>query len=114
MNSPIARFLVFSAALAFGACARPLAMNTLAAGVAAAGEDRWDEAVRHWEQALERDPDSAAAHNNLAVAFEKQGAIDEASREYQAALRLDPSNPAINDNYRAFKARLEAGGRKGP
>jgi len=108
---PSGVLLVFllAVALSLAACARPLGPGPLEAGVAAAQDDRWEEAVRFWEQAVARDPASAAAHNNLAVAFEKRGAFDEAGREYEAALRLGPSNPAIRDNYRAFKARLEAG-----
>jgi Tfp pilus assembly protein PilF len=106
--------IVLPALLAFGACARPLASGALSAGVAAAREDRWDEAVRYWRAALEQDPDSAAAHNNLAVALEKQGAWEEAGREYDAALRLDPANAEIRVNYESFKSRLEAGRKKGP
>jgi Tfp pilus assembly protein PilF len=114
MNRQIAPLVVLIPLLWLGACARPLATEPLAAGVAAASEDRWDEAVRYWKKALEQDPDSAAAHNNLAVAYEKQGAFDEAGREYEAALRLAPANAEIQVNYGAFKARLEAGRRKGP
>ena len=96
-----------------GACSRPLATGPLAAGVAAATEGRWEEAVRFWEKALEERPGSAAAHNNLAVAYEKRGAFEEAGREYEAALRLDPGNAAIRENVDAFKLRLEAGRKKG-
>jgi Flp pilus assembly protein TadD len=89
-----------------GACARPLATGPLAAGVDAAREGRWDEAVRHWTNALEQDPGSAAARNNLAVAHERRGAWEDARREYEEALRLDPDNRTIKDNYEAFKERL--------
>jgi len=101
--------LVLSVLLAFGACARPLATGALTAGVAAAGEDRWEEAARYWAQALERDPGSAAAHNNLAIAYEKQGAWEKARREYEEALRLDPGDLAIKENYEAFQVRMESG-----
>jgi Flp pilus assembly protein TadD len=114
MNRQIASLVVLVALLFLGACARPLATGPLAAGVAAACEDRWDEAVQYWKKALEQSPDSAAAHNNLAVAYEKRGAFDEAGREYETALRLAPANAEILLNYEAFKARLEAGRRKGP
>ncbi len=106
--------IVLSGLLALGACARPLASGALTAGVAAACEDRWDEAVRFWKAALEQDPDSAAAHNNLAVALEKKGAWEEAGREYDEALRLDPANAEIRANYESFKSRLEAGRKRGP
>jgi Tfp pilus assembly protein PilF len=105
----ISRLLLLSALLTIGACARPLAKDPLAAGVAAAREDRWEEAVQYWKQALEHGPDSAAIHNNLAVAYEKLGAFKDAGREYEAALGLDPSNSEIKENYESFKLRLEAG-----
>jgi Flp pilus assembly protein TadD len=106
--------VVLAAGLALGACARPLAPGSLTAGVAAACEDRWDEAVGYWKAALENDPRSAAAHNNLAVALEKRGDWEEAGREYEAALRLDPANAEIRANCESFKSRLEAGRKKGP
>jgi Tfp pilus assembly protein PilF len=101
--------LVLFASFSCAACARSLVTAPLNAGVVAAGEERWDEAVRYWKTALEQDPESAAAHNNLAVACEKRGAFEEAGREYEAALRLDPGNALIKANYESFKARLEAG-----
>ncbi len=97
-----------------GACARPLASGALTAGLRAAQADDWEEAFRLWTAVVERDPGSAAAHNNLAVAFEKKGAWDEAAREYETALRLDPGNPEIEANARAFRSRREAARGKGP
>jgi Tfp pilus assembly protein PilF len=98
-------------ALIFGlaACARPLATRPIKAGVTAARADDWETAVRHWTEAVRQDPGSAAARNNLAVAYEKRGDWDAAGREYREALRLDPDNRAIRLNYEAYKARLEAG-----
>jgi len=106
--------LLLAALLSFGACARDLATRPLSAGVEAAGEDRWDEAVQYWQKALAQDPDSAAAHNNLAVAYEKRGAWEDARREYEEALRLQPANAEIKANYEAFKVRLDAARKKAP
>jgi type IV pilus assembly protein PilF len=106
--------LALSLVLAFAACAQPLATAALTAGVAAARQDVWEEAARHWKAVLERDPGSAAAHNNLAVAHEKQGAWEEARREYEEALRLAPDDKAIKENYEAFMARLASGRGKRP
>lgn len=109
---PLAAILVLAALSA--ACARPAARGPLATGVAAAIEGRWDEAVRFWTAAVEQDPRSAAAHNNLAIALERQGDWEGAGREYDEALRLEPENPEIKANHESFRLRLEAGRKKGP
>jgi type IV pilus assembly protein PilF len=114
MRRQIVRPLVLSLIIAFAACARPLATGALTAGVAAARQDGWEEAARHWRAALERDPGSAAAHNNLAIAYEKLGAWEEARREYGEALGLAPEDRAIKENYEAFMARLASGRGKRP
>jgi Tfp pilus assembly protein PilF len=113
MNRLVLLFAVVALILAGWACSRPLERGPLAAGVAAAEEGRWDDAVRSWTEAAERDPGSAAAHNNLAVALEKKGDWDAAGREYEAALRLEPASAEIKANYGSFKLRLEAARKKG-
>ncbi|HOW85987.1 MAG TPA: tetratricopeptide repeat protein [Candidatus Aminicenantes bacterium] len=114
MKRSILALTVAGALCAAAACARPLASGALTAGITAAQNDDWDEAFRQWTAAVGREPGSAAAHNNLAVACEKKGAWDEAAREYETALRLDPQNPEIKANYESFLARREAARRKGP
>jgi Flp pilus assembly protein TadD len=114
MNRSFLLLAVIGVLVSSGACSRSLEQGPLAAGVAAAEDGRWDEAVRHWTAAVERDPKSAAAHNNLAVALEKKGDWDGAGREYEAALRLAPASAEIKANYGSFKLRLEAGRKKGP
>ncbi|RPJ00687.1 MAG: tetratricopeptide repeat protein [Candidatus Aminicenantes bacterium] len=114
MKRQLAPPLVISLVLAFAACARPLATGALTAGVAAARQDGWEEAARQWKAVLERDPGSAAAHNNLAIAYEKQGAWEEARREYEEARRLAPDDKAIKGNFEAFMARLASGRGKRP
>jgi Tfp pilus assembly protein PilF len=94
--------------LGLAACAHSPATRPIKAGVTAARADDWEAAVRHWTEAVSQDPGSAAARNNLAVAYEKRGDWDAADREYQEALRLDPDNRAIQLNYEAYRARLEA------
>jgi type IV pilus assembly protein PilF len=99
--------LAVVALLAAGSCARSPASGFLAAGLASARQDAWEEAARQWALAVATDPGSAAAHNNLAVAYERQGDWDAAEREYGEALRLAPDEPTVKANYAAFKARLE-------
>ena len=89
-------------------CRPPRISPALAAGIAAAQADNWEEAVRLWQSVLEKEPGSAAAHNNLAVAFEKKGAWEKARKEYETALAFDPDNLIIKDNFERFKARQDA------
>jgi Tfp pilus assembly protein PilF len=100
--------LVFLSLPLAAACRLPLASRTLMNGVTAARADSWDEAVILWKNALAQNPGSAAAHNNLAIAYEKKGAWEEARKEYEAALGLVPDNPTIKDNFERFKSRREA------
>jgi Flp pilus assembly protein TadD len=43
-----------------------------------------------WADVAAKRPDSARAHVNLGVAYERRGMLDEAVAEYRRALRLDP------------------------
>lgn len=100
--------LVLAGLIALSACARPPVRISLDAGIEAARAEDWEAAVRFWTEAVAKDPRSAAAHNNLAVAYEKRGDWEAAGQEYQEALRLDPDNRRIRTNYESFRARLDA------
>jgi Tfp pilus assembly protein PilF len=78
-------------------------------GIWAAENELWDEAIFRWKKVLDQDPRSAAAHNNLAVAYEKKGLWDEARKEYETALKLAPENPWVKLNFKNFKENLEPG-----
>ncbi len=93
--------------LAFNGCSRPLAEDQLHFGILAAQKDLWDEAIFRWKKVLLSNPQSVAAHNNLAVAYEKKGLWQEAKEEYEIALKLDPQNSYIKTNYQNLKDRLE-------
>jgi len=84
-------------------CSRPFAENQLLFGAEAARKDLWDEAIFRWKKVIVSNPQSAAAHNNLAVAYEKKGLWDEANKEYEIALKLSPENKYIKSNYQEFK-----------
>jgi tetratricopeptide (TPR) repeat protein len=49
-----------------------------------------DEAIAHYQTALQIKPDYAEAHYNYAEALLKKGRLDEAILHYEAALRIDP------------------------
>ncbi len=63
----------------------------LAAGNALMQLGRFAEAAAAYEQAIQLNPASSRAHNNLAVALAEQGQFELASAAYQQALHLDPS-----------------------
>ena len=78
-------------------------------GIWAADNELWDEAIFRWKKVLAQDPQSVAAHNNLAVAYEKKGLWEDARKEYEAALKLAPGNPWVKLNFKNFKDNLEPG-----
>jgi len=68
-----------------------------------ASEGLWQEAVYRLEKARAAGKDSAALHNNLAVALESLGRFADAEREYEAALKLAPGDEQIRINLDKFK-----------
>jgi Tfp pilus assembly protein PilF len=101
--------LVFPLVFISTHCASPPPKSQLHFGIYAAQRDLWDEAIFRWKKALELDPNSSAAHNNLAVAYEKKGLWEEAKKEYEVALELNPKNEYIQANYEKFKQRYQEG-----
>ena len=49
-----------------------------------------DEAIAHFQKALQINPDYADAHNNLGSALLRKGKVDEAITHYQKALQINP------------------------
>ena len=95
--------------LVFTRCAAPVPQSQLHFGIHAAQRDLWDEAIFRWKKAVELQPESAAAHNNLAVAYEKKGLLEDAEKEYKIAIDLNAKNEYIKTNYERFKARMTQG-----
>jgi hypothetical protein len=91
-------------------CRSPAGRTDLRLGVAASQNDQWDDAVACWTRALAAEPSSAAAHNNLAVAYERQGRRDEARKEYESALELAPDSARVRQNFGQFTGSREASG----
>jgi len=87
----------------FFSCARSVLNQQLQFGIQAAQRDLWDEAIFRWKKVILSNPNSAAAHNNLGVAYEKKGLWEEAKKEYEIALKLSPENSYIKSNYQNFK-----------
>lgn len=92
----------------FTACSSYRSTDQIDFGIKAARLDLWDEAIFRWKKYLQVEPGSAAAHNNLAVAYEKKGLWEEAKEQYDLALKYDPNNKHIVSNHKQFMRRYEA------
>jgi Tfp pilus assembly protein PilF len=92
----------------FSSCKSTIKSNQIEFGISSAQRGLWDEAIFRWKKEVQSNPDSAAAHNNLAVAYEIKGNWDDAKKEYEAALKLSPNNSYIKANFENFKKNLEA------
>jgi len=83
------------------------AKKQVAFGIEVAQLGLWKEAVYRWSRAVELDPESARARNNLAVAHEQMGEFDQANEQYERALELEPNNMYIRQNYELFREAYE-------
>lgn len=81
-------------------------------GVAFARLGLWTEAIRRWCKAIELNPQSSDARNNLAVAYELQGKTELATAEYERALSVGTANVYIEQNYRLLQQAITVKGRK--
>jgi S1-C subfamily serine protease len=61
-------------------------------------EGRIEEAVRAYRQAIDADPDSAAAYNGLGVAYAGLKQYREAAAAYQQSIKLDPGSAWARSN----------------
>jgi Flp pilus assembly protein TadD len=103
----IAGFSLALAVLVTGCGGPAYQRNQLQFGIEAAQHGLWNEAVFRWEKVIAADPNSAAAYNNLAVAYEKLGRFEEAEKAYQRALALDPDHEHIQANFKRFQENLD-------
>lgn len=91
--------------LILSGCAPMMTNSQMQFGIQAAQKELWNEAIFRWEKVLEINPESGAAYNNLAVAYEKKGEWDNAGKAYEAAMKFAPKNSYIQSNYEKFKTR---------
>ncbi|HLG58047.1 MAG TPA: tetratricopeptide repeat protein [Vicinamibacterales bacterium] len=99
----IVALLVALAAVPLAADARTDAKKQVEFGITVAQRGLWREAIYRWERATQIDPTYAAAHNNLAIAYEHEGDLNKARAAYEKALELEPGNALIKQNYELFK-----------
>ena len=76
-------------------------------GVALQAEKLYDEAIVHYERAVEARPDYAPALNNLATAYRAAGRVDQAVAAYRRALEAQPNFP--DAEYNLANALLDKG-----
>lgn len=98
----LASFLTMAVA-PLAADARGEAKQQVEFGIAVAQRGLWREAIYRWVRATEIDPTYAAAHNNLAIAYEHEGELNKARASYEKALELEPNNALIKQNYELFR-----------
>jgi len=73
-------------------------------GIELADRGWLDEAIKEFKKAIELDPDSAHAHDNLATVYSEKKLYALALEEYLTALRLEPDSPTAHYNLACFLA----------
>jgi tetratricopeptide (TPR) repeat protein len=74
----------------------PVSIITLVwAGVTSHLAHQFDQAIKHYQSALELDPDFIWAHMYMAQALEQKGSIKEAIKEFDVAARLAGGNNCV-------------------
>ena len=106
--------LVGATAAPLAADARSDAKKQVEFGISVAQRGLWREAIYRWERAAQIDPTYAAAHNNLAIAYEHEGNLEKARVAYEKAIELEPNNSLIKQNYELFKEINDRTTRKDP
>jgi tetratricopeptide (TPR) repeat protein len=66
--------------------------------MALAKEQKYGEAAAHYQAALQVNPESAAAENNLGLLLQREGHFDEAVAHYTAAVKDDPARSEAHNN----------------
>ncbi len=90
----------------------PAAGDEVRFGIEVARKGLWQEARFRFERALQLDPQSANAYNNLGVALEQQGDFARARQAYEKALELSPGSLYIQQNYDLFREADDKRNRK--
>ena len=71
-------------------------------GLASSAQSRtYRDSETCWRAVLVKNPDSATAHNNLALTLRRKGALEEAILHYRRALELEANHPYANYNLAA-------------
>jgi Flp pilus assembly protein TadD len=68
-----------------------------AAGKAAMGKKNWSEAVKRFQQAARREPDSADLHNYLGYSYRNLKQMDLALKYYKRSIELNPRHRGAHE-----------------
>ena len=74
-------------------------------GYAFSAEERFDDAIAHFEAVVALQPESARARNDLAGAYAANGQMPEAAFQFEAACTLAPDNPNVFVNLARIQAQ---------
>src|SRR5256885_13643651 len=67
-------------------------------GIELADRGWLDEAIKEFKKAIELDPESAHAHDNLATVYSEKKLYREALKEYLTALEVEPESATSHFN----------------
>lgn len=102
---------VFAVALATSSCSLACAADPvltgkdyLARGIEFANIGDLDMAIRHYNEALRRDPNLVLAYVQRGDALASKGDPAKAIKDYAAAGKLDPKNPVVYNNLAWLQA----------
>src|SRR5437773_2137200 len=73
-------------------------------GIELADRGWLDEAIKEFKKAIELDPASAHAHDNLATVYSEKKLFAQALEEYLTALKLEPDSATAHYNLACFLA----------
>src|SRR5438128_1656631 len=68
-------------------------------GIELADRGWLDEAIKEFKKAIELDPESAHAHDNLATVYSEKKLYREALKEYLTALELEPDSATATTTW---------------
>src|SRR5713226_1080313 len=71
-------------------------------GIELADRGWLDEAINEFKKAIDLDPDSAHAHDNLATVYAEKKLFRDALSEYLTAIRLEPDSATAHYNLACF------------
>lgn len=71
-------------------------------GIELADRGWFDEAIKEFKKAIELDPNSAHAHDNLATVYAEKKQFREALAEYLTAIKLEPESATAHYNLAVF------------